>query len=364
LGKPDRTVTFYTIKDLGTLGGSYSNARAINAAGQVVGDAATDGDHHAFLYSDGKMTDLGTVPDLFRYSALCINAKGQVAFYAVGAGERRYTFFYRDGTMTDVGSLGGSTWPRAINDSGQLVCNAHTADGKARAFLYSQEKMVVLGTLPGGSSCTANGMNASGQVVGLADSRNCARAFLYSNEKMTDLGTLGGLASVGYAINAKGEVTGDAETASGIGHAFLYRDGKMTDLGTLGGEGSYGLFITDRGVVVGRSHTADGSQRAFLYANGKMVDLGALPGSNYSNPQGVNAQGQVVGWSSPLSAPPGFHGAFLYSNGKMHDLNKLIPSDSGWTILSVKAINDSGEIIGQGKSPGGDEHAILLKPVH
>lgn len=365
-GHPVQPFAVYKIKDLGTLGGVRSEAFAINDAGQVVGDSAADGDFHAFLFNRGRMMDLGTYPQLFRYCALCINNQGQVALYAVGAGERRYTFFYNEGMMTDVGSLGGSTWPKAINDSGQLVCNSHTADGKERAFLYSQGKRVVLGTLPGGYGCAASGINAAGQVVGSADSSNGARAFLYSNGKMIDLGTLGGRQSFGYAINAKGEVAGLAKVASGDDHAFLYRDGKMIDLGTLGGRRSWGMFITDSGLVVGDAETADGKEHAFVYENGRMIDLGALPGALYSSPKGVNASGQVVGSSPPASAPLGFRGPFLYSNGKMHDLNKLIPPDSGWTILSVRAINDSGQIIGQGKPPKGkedEEHAILLTPV-
>jgi probable HAF family extracellular repeat protein len=43
---------------------------------------------------------------------------------------------------------------------------------------------------------------------------------------MIDLGTLGGGTSTGYAINASGQVTGEAVTAGGVGRAFLFTPGR------------------------------------------------------------------------------------------------------------------------------------------
>jgi len=53
----------YTIIDLGTLGGSSSIARSINARGQVVGESDTAaGLQRAFLWEAGTgMQDLGTL---------------------------------------------------------------------------------------------------------------------------------------------------------------------------------------------------------------------------------------------------------------------------------------------------------------
>ena len=39
---------------------------------------------------------------------------------------------------------------------------------------------------------------------------------------MTDLGSLGGANSFGIAFNARGQVTGWADTATGQQHAFLW----------------------------------------------------------------------------------------------------------------------------------------------
>ncbi len=57
-----------------------------------------------------------------------------------------------------------------------------------------------------------------------------AQAQRYS---VTDLGTLGGGSSTGYAINASGQVTGEAVTAGGTLHAFLYSNHVMRDLNSL-----------------------------------------------------------------------------------------------------------------------------------
>jgi probable HAF family extracellular repeat protein len=73
----------YKVVDLGTLGGSISQAFGINNRGDVVGFATTAGDVslHAFPWRDGLMADLGTLgaPYTLPYSiAVSINNSGKV----------------------------------------------------------------------------------------------------------------------------------------------------------------------------------------------------------------------------------------------------------------------------------------------
>ena len=66
------------MRDLGTLGGTYSEAMAINENGQIVGysNGAATG-WHAFLWEKGVITDLGTLGGN-ESTAWAINARGQV----------------------------------------------------------------------------------------------------------------------------------------------------------------------------------------------------------------------------------------------------------------------------------------------
>lgn len=91
-----------------------------------------------------------------------------------------------------------------------------------------------------------------------------------------------------------------------------------------------------------------------------MIDLGTLGGSE-SGAGGINALGQVVGWSD-LAGDDDYH-AFLYSGGAMVDLNSLIDPNSGWTLFDATGINDRGQIVGGGTNALGEGHAYLLTPV-
>lgn len=250
-----------------------------------------------------------------------------------------HAFLYSGGTITDLGTLPGASGSEAtgINDIGQIVGYSHTANGNEHAFLYSAETMTDLGTLAGGFNSYAMGINSAGQVVGKADTGSGAvHAFLYGGGTMMDLGTLpGGATSSATAINKLGQIVGYSTTASGVEHAFLLSGGSIADLGTLPGGASLATGINDSGVIVGDSLTAAGNLHAFQYSAGSLTDLGTLPGASTSFATGINDNGQVVGYSGTINED-----AFLYGGGIMTNLDPLV----GLSGSYGNGINNLGQI--------------------
>lgn len=125
----DAPPTGFFVTNLGTLGGTQSEARAVNASGQVVGSAFNANQiRHAILYQNAQMQDLGTLGAAQSY-AYDINNAGKV----VGAvelslfGENYRAFYYDTTTMRNLNSLipQSSGWTlleaRGINNIGQIV---------------------------------------------------------------------------------------------------------------------------------------------------------------------------------------------------------------------------------------------------
>jgi len=73
----------YSITDLGTLGGTSSEAAGVNNPGEVVASSTTAaGVSHAFLYRNGLMFDLGTLPGGSASQATAINDRGDIVGYS------------------------------------------------------------------------------------------------------------------------------------------------------------------------------------------------------------------------------------------------------------------------------------------
>ncbi len=133
---------------LGAIDGDWSWAWDINDQGQIVGQSETSipGEYHAFLYENGVMNDLGTIPNGDSSFALAINNKGMVVGKAWDPSGRMHAFLCIDDEMLDLNSLIDPEvdWTLAvaydINEYGDIVGTALSPDlTVGRAFLLYNE---------------------------------------------------------------------------------------------------------------------------------------------------------------------------------------------------------------------------------
>ncbi len=311
-----------TTEDLGTLGGSESEALAVSSDGQVVvgrSEVAT-GETHAFRW-------------------------------VLGEG------------MQDLGTLGGG-YAEALDVSADgLIIVGHSANevGRTRAFRWSQASgMIDLETL-GGLHAEAFGVSADGSViVGKSnDASGFTRAFRWTlGGGMQDLGTLGGPSAEAIDVSADGSVVvGSSFTATSQNHAFHWTQaGGMQDLGAMGGLLSIATGISaDGSVVVGWLINGSGLTRAFRWtAADGMADLGTL-GGGMAIAHGVSADGLVVTGYSAL--PSGLTTAFRWT--EMDGMTELgVTSGSTNPIIGYGLSADGYTAVGTGVNAANQAHAF------
>lgn len=352
----------YAVIDLGTLGGTFSGAYAVNNRGNVAGAANLPAENqHAFLWHDGQMSDLGTLggsnsnegglnerDELAIFSETSMTDPYAENFCGFGTSRICLAGIWKNGTMTPLATLGGNNGTAlAINNKGQVAgwaengaydssCVAPQVFDFEAAIWEPNGAVHELAPLPGDTVGFALWLNDLGLAVG--SSGTCAHTVLVplaggphavlweKNGSPTYLGSLGGtMIDVAAGNNDIGEVDGCSDLASEIPgfpgvqcHAFLWtKQTGMKDIGTVGS------------------------------------DFSALPTS-------INNHGQMVGSSCDSS---GNCRAFLRQNQQMRDLNSVIPADSPLYLLFGQDINEAGEIVGVGlETSTGDVHAFLATP--
>ena len=164
-----------TSTSLGTVPGYEGTyVSGINNSGQVAATVTHDltGPNNDFrsqpaFYNGHTLIPLGTFGGTYGW-AVAINNQGDVVGYATNAQNTLIGFVSHDGgPVISLGTLpgGGSTMPNSINDSGQIVGYAGN-----QAFLYQDGALTNLNTLlsPSASNINLNdayAINNAGQII-------------------------------------------------------------------------------------------------------------------------------------------------------------------------------------------------------
>ncbi len=296
-----------SIRELGTLGGAYGTAYAINDLGQVVGSSQTaSGSTHAFLWQNGVIRDLGVLPGAHGSVARGINNSGQVVGVSYFPSDYQRAFIWENDVMRDLGTLGGySSSATHINDDGEVFgWSSASGGGSLRPFMWKSGLMTEWGNLCQSYYCYVLplGFNDLGNIVGNYSSDAANFSFVWRDNVLTDLGLLPESTWCDpHGINNRGQVVGQCIVSPYLSRAFIWENGIMSDMGSIGGNQeisanqSRANGINDAGQVVGYSYYSSGMYHGFLWENGIMSDLGSLSGGYSSEAFGINSKGQIVG---------------------------------------------------------------------
>lgn len=156
---------------IGSIDGGSSEGLSINSSGDIVGRAVNgDGGGQGFSYIGGHFTALSVD------RAACINDSDQyIGSLGYSWVQNNYVhvvehpFLYSNGTMTDLGSIGGGVRTNgeaySLNNYGEVTGYSTAADGTIHAFFYNYGFLYDLGTFAPYYT-RGRSINNHGQIIG------------------------------------------------------------------------------------------------------------------------------------------------------------------------------------------------------
>jgi uncharacterized membrane protein len=328
--------------------------------------------------------------DLGGRTAHNISESGQIVGNKDFAPGLRHAAFWPSSRSAaiDLGTLPGlNSVAFGINPRCEIVGYAFNEDFSVERPLFwasPNSAPVELPGLPPGLLGEVYDINPSGQIVGQffnADFSvnpavfwpNSKAAPIYLQELSNEFP-----ASVANNINASGNILGDAcDQANTECHAVFWANSTSTPV-ALASPGSGFIYsfvvfpshaINGAGNMVGYVYKADfNPTRAVFWASSSSPAVFLSSVSEFTNTvaAGISDNGQIVGYgfNEDFSRVRPFIWPSATSQGI--DLTTFFPAGSNWDLDSTAAIavNNRGEIVGEGSFKDGTTHNFVLIPVH
>lgn len=281
----------YAVVDLGQIPASQVcpcfQPTAMSETGHVVGlYYAPDDERRSFraqALSGSPMQDIGTLDGISQ--AADVNDSGVATGYSVDAANRQRAVRFVNGQVVDIGVLQGGTHANgnAINNAGWIVGMSQKKFGPD---IHQRATLWIPGSAPqdlgtfGGPFAEAFGVNNNGQVVGWAWTAQWRqRAFLWSVQTgMIDLGTLGGVSATATSVSDNGIVIGTSDTADGFSRAFKWTAaGGMVQL-PVPANAIYTIAagVNSAGTIVGSAFLDTCEGQALIWTGNQVQDVNTL----------------------------------------------------------------------------------------
>jgi probable HAF family extracellular repeat protein len=322
--------------------------------------------------------DLGTLPGGTQSVAYGLNDSQAVVGWSTIPGcttaagfECRRAYVWQNGVMTDLGTLPGDedSFARAINNNGIIVGTSETGViagfGTYHGVTWSGGAIKALPDLGNGTSF-AHDVNDAGVIAGHAYDPVAVgdRAITWQSGVISNDGALEAHSYNRYqGLNETGDKVGFAWDLFSPNDAVAFDGSKWSTIGGIDGpfQNAEAKDVNDNGLVVGLQAFPSGSWRAATWQLGTSgaTDAGTLPGHDTAALYGVNNAGLAVG-SSYDGAVPGSNCAILWDGRQLYDLNAFLPAGSGVLLYEARDINENGDITGTAVV-GGQFRAFLLQ---
>lgn len=191
------TYSSHLTTDIDNVAGRQSAAFGLNSAGQVTGSLSTGtcpagvpysatclGNTHAFVYTGSGLKDIGTLGGTYS-EGTSINNRGEVVGISTVANGATHLFLYTQGHMRDLGTAAGQIFAFAtLNDRGEILASTAGSAGVGASYLYRNNTFFKLPFF-------ANGMNNISVIVGTKPAATAvSRAYLYFHGNSIDLNEL------------------------------------------------------------------------------------------------------------------------------------------------------------------------------